>query len=68
MKSHGESTYLQCQCCGHIVQVNKRISIEEIYTKEYCKNCDEVQTMLNLGDDLSDRYLYGNPNYDERYY
>lgn len=68
MKGHEDVTYLQCQCCGHIVRVTKKISIEEIYTKEYCKNCEEVCTMLNLGDDLSDMYLYYNSNLDERYY
>ena len=68
MKGHEDVTYLQCQCCGHIVQVNKRISIDEFYINGYCNNCEEEYSMLNLGDDLLDRYLYCNPNLDERYY
>lgn len=59
--------YLQCQECGTIYIVQRKIQIEELFVKGNCPNCG-VTTGLNLGDNEDDIYLYMNINMDRRAY
>lgn len=59
--------HIQCQTCGIIYTVPRKIPIEEMYIKENCPNCGVV-TGLNLGENEDDVYDLYNPNLDLRYY
>ena len=62
-----ENTYIQCQSCGKIYQVNRNISINVSITRTECPRCHS-HSGLNCGNDESEIYLYLNPNVDERYF
>ena len=62
-----ENTWIQCQCCGNIYQVNRKISISVSIVHMECPKCGEYSG-LNCGSDENDLYYFMNPNVDERYY
>ena len=62
-----ESTWVQCQSCGHIYQIQRKISIEESMIESVCPKC-RGNVGLNCGDAQEDIYYFMNPNVDERYY
>jgi hypothetical protein len=68
LKGRGqECTWIQCQNCGHIYQINKKVSIEKSIIESVCPEC-EHHVGLNCGDKKEDIYIYMNPNLDNRYY
>ena len=62
-----ERTWIQCQSCGHIYQVNKKVSIEKSIIESVCPEC-RGHVGLNCGDKEEDIYVYMNVNLDNRYY
>lgn len=62
-----QSTWVQCQNCGHIYQIANKISIETSMIQSVCPRCGE-NIGLNCGDKEEDIYIYMNANLDERYY
>ena len=62
-----ECTLIQCQRCGHIYQISKKISIEKSIVESVCPECSG-HVGLNCGDKEEDIYVYMNPNFDRRYY
>ena len=62
-----EITWVQCQHCGKIYQVNKKIPITASIVRTECPRC-ESYSGLNVGNNEEDIYLYMNPNVDERYF
>lgn len=66
MLNKKETTYVQCQCCGYLYQVNEIISISKSIIECTCPKC-EYDHALNCGN-YEDKYIYYNVNLDERYY
>ena len=62
-----ENTYIQCQNCGKLYQIDRKISVNVSITRTECPRCGSYSG-LNCGSDKSDIYLYLNPNVDERYF
>ena len=62
-----KTCYLQCQECGTIYVVPRKIPIEETFVKDNCPNCG-MTTGLNLGDNEENIHLYMNINMDRRIY
>lgn len=60
-------SYVQCQCCGHIYQVDYRIQIEMLMIKSTCNQCG-YDKALNLGTKEEEIYEFLNINVDPRYY
>lgn len=60
-------TYIQCQTCGEIYKITRKVEIDKLYVAANCPNCG-VTTGLNLGDKKEDLYFYLNENFDYRYY
>jgi predicted RNA-binding Zn-ribbon protein involved in translation (DUF1610 family) len=59
--------YVQCQTCGVIYIIHRKIPIEETFVKVNCPNCGPT-TGLNLGDNEDDIYYFYNSSLDNRYY
>ena len=62
-----ERTWIQCQRCGHIHIIYKKIPISASIVKTECPRCGEYSG-LNCGSNEDDLYYFMNPNVDERYY
>ena len=62
-----ERTWIQCQNCGHIHIIYKKIPISVSIVKTYCPRCGEYSG-LNCGSNEDDLYYFMNPNVDEKYY
>jgi len=62
-----DRTWIQCQSCGHLYLINKKVSIEKSIVKSICPRC-RGHIGLNCGDKQEDIYVYINPNLDERYF
>lgn len=64
-----KETWVQCTNCGKVYQtlVSDSTTIEDMYIIDDCPNCGVV-TVLNLGDNEDDVYLYYNCNLDDRHY
>lgn len=67
MKEQDRTTYLQCQC-GKIIKVDWQVPLEALYVKSYCPRCNEVKNMINIGEDVWDKYWFGDIVADQRYY
>ena len=62
-----KTCWIQCQECGTVYIIPRKIPIEKIFVKTNCPHCG-VTTGLNLGDSEDDIYLYMNPNVDRFIY
>ena len=62
-----DSTWIQCQNCGKLYQVDRKISIDISIVRTECPRCGK-HSGLNIGDNKENYYLYMNPNVDERFY
>lgn len=62
-----ERTWIQCQSCGNVYQINKKVSIEKSIVESVCPIC-RGHVGLNCGDKEEDIYVYMNVNLDNRYY
>lgn len=62
-----EHTWVQCQNCGKVYQVDKKVPINVSIVKMKCPRCGSYNG-LNCGSRKDDIYLYMNPNVDERYF
>ena len=62
-----ECTWIQCQSCGNIYLINKKVSIERSIVKSVCPRCNG-NVGLNCGEKQEDIYYFMNPNVDNRYY
>ena len=62
-----ENTWIQCQCCGKLYQIDKKVPLSASMVKMECPRCGSYSG-LNCGSNKDDVYLYLNPNVDERYY
>ena len=67
MSTSKKKTWVQCASCGKIYQIPHSVDVEQLYIAAYCQEC-ESRIAINLGDDISDIYLYMNPNLDERFF
>ena len=68
MKYQDESTYVQCTDCGNIFRVKGKLNVDILYTKKYCPCCGQMHTVLNVGKDILDKYLFYNSTLDERFF
>lgn len=59
--------YVQCQSCGRIYQIARKLSIEISIVNCRCPRCGSYDG-LNCGNIKEDIYIYMNPNVDERYF
>ena len=66
MLNEKEKTWVQCQFCGHLYQVESYVPIDVSIINSICPKC-EYEKALNCGSD-EDIYRYYNVNLDERYY
>ena len=62
-----KETWIQCNECGKIHQIQRSVPVEELYTTAKCPRCG-FMTGLNLGDKQEDIYIYYDVTKDERYY
>lgn len=62
-----ECTWIQCQSCGYIYRINKKVSIEKSIINSVCPEC-EYNIGLNCGDNKDDIYYFYDQTLDERYY
>ena len=62
-----ECTWIQCQCCGYIYMVERKIHIDASIIRSECPKC-HYDKGLNCGSEKEEIYTYMNPNLDERFY
>ena len=62
-----ECTYIQCQVCGEVYQVNYNVPIDRSIINVNCPHCGSHKG-LNCGNSMDDLYLYVNSYLDKRYY
>ena len=62
-----KTTWLQCQTCGEIYQIQREVPIEQLYVAAHCPNCG-LAIGLNLGYQQEDLYYFYNVNLDRRHY
>lgn len=62
-----QKSWVQCQECGHVYQLQYQVPDDELFVYERCPVC-EIRFGLNLGTNEDDIYLYLNQNVDPRYY
>ena len=66
MLKEKENTWVQCQWCGHIYQIDDNIPIDRSIINSVCPKC-RYEYALNCGNH-EDIYYYYNANLDNRYY
>jgi len=67
MKEQERTTYLQCQC-GEIIKADWQVPLDVLYVKSYCPQCNEEKNMINIGENVWDKYWFGDIVADKRYY
>lgn len=60
--------YWQCQRCGDIHETRFEYKTENMFVDLYCGQCETETPQLYVGTDLLKKYLYMNPNFDERFF
>lgn len=60
--------YFQCCDCGAIHYIECPYNEEDMYNTFWCEECEEESKHLWIGNSIEDRYLYYNPNLDERFF
>jgi hypothetical protein len=60
-------TYVQCQKCGEIYCVDKKVSVEKLYITSFCPRCN-CSVGLNCGQSKDDVYKFMDINIDPRYF
>ena len=60
-------TWVQCRNCGHVYEIDRRISIEDLFVTAFCPSCNHNKA-LNCGESLSDVSLYVDRTLDEKYF
>lgn len=59
----------QCTVCGSLQWSKEPFDIEDdLFTKMKCKHCGKETNHLWVGENLEDKYLYGDITLDSRYY
>lgn len=66
--SMSEKYYYQCQQCGEIHEARFEYKTEDAFVDLWCDECATETSQLYVGMDLLEKYLYMNPNFDERFY
>ena len=66
--SMSEKYYWQCQRCGDIHETRFEYKTENMFVDLYCGQCETETPQLYVGTDLLEKYLYMNPNFDERFF
>lgn len=68
LKGRGKDrTWIQCQSCGCVYLINKKVSIEKSIVNSVCPECGG-HVGLNCGDNKEDLYYFYDPVLDGRYY
>lgn len=67
MRSDSNGSVVQCQHCGNIFRIKKKLPTDVMYIHHVCSDCGET-TMLNCGNEIEDVYEFMNINIDKRYY
>lgn len=67
MDTKENKTWVQCRNCGHVYEVDRRISIEDLFVHAFCPRCNHNKA-LNCGESLDDVSLYADRTMDERYF
>lgn len=65
--SKERATLIQCTTCGKIYEINRKVSIENLYVASSCPRCG-CRIGLNCGHTIEDLYELSNVNVDPRYY
>lgn len=66
--SMSEKYYYQCQNCGSISETRFEYKTEDAFVDLWCGECETETPQLYVGMDLLEKYLYMNPNFDERFF
>lgn len=66
--SMNEKYYYQCQNCGSISETRFKYKTEDAFVDLWCDECATETSQLYVGTDLLEKYLYMNPNFDERFF
>lgn len=61
-------TYIQCQHCGHVFQIEQNVPIDKLYITSFCPRCGKYEKGLSCGNSKDDVALYIDINADPRYY
>ena len=67
MNAVKEKTYVQCNNCGHIHIIERKIPMEKSIVNSYCERCGHRRA-LNCGHNEDDLYELVDQFLDERYY
>ena len=62
-----EYTWLQCQTCGELYRIDRKISVEKLYVASICPRCGGRKG-LNCGQSKECVYKFMNINIDPHYY
>ena len=62
-----EKTWVQCRNCGHVYEIDRQVSIEELFVTAFCPSCNHNKA-LNCGDNKYDIYLYADRNLIKDYF
>ncbi len=65
--SEKKRTWIQCQTCGALYQIQKKLPVDAFYIDAECPECGCL-TGLNCGDNEEDLYELMNVNLDPRFY
>lgn len=60
-------TWVQCRNCGHVYDINRLVSIEDLFVTAFCPRCNHNKA-LNCGENQYEIDLYADRNLDKRYY
>ena len=66
--SMSEKYYYQCQNCGSISETRFKYKAKDAFVNLWCDECEKETSQLYIGVDLLEKYLYMNPNFDERFF
>ena len=59
--------WVQCRNCGHVYDIDRRVSIEDLFVTAFCPRCNHNKA-LNCGENKYEIPLYADRNLDRRYY
>lgn len=67
MRNQEDKTWVQCRNCGHVYDIDRQVSIEDLFVTAFCPRCNHNKA-LNCGETPEEIYLYADRTMDERYY
>ena len=65
--SEKKRTFVQCQHCGALYQIQRKLPVDAFYIESECPDCG-YNVGLNCGESKEDVYELININLDQRFY